>query len=72
MKKLSINKIAAQYSGRSRACAKCSYFTKICSKYDLFTLCNRSFIEGFIKGVKYNKSINKQQKVNECIYYYHK
>lgn len=53
MKRLSIRTIAKQTNGRSRACARCKYLG-LCTP-DVSTICYNSFIEGFIKGVKYQK-----------------
>lgn len=63
-KRLSINKIAHIYNGRSRACVKCSFNLQNQYHYigfrkevleDICKHCNKSFVEGFIKGAKYER-----------------
>ena len=52
---MGIRKIAATYSGRDRLCEKCPFrYTSDCVRFN--QICNESFIRGFIKGVKYQKS----------------
>lgn len=53
---MSIEKIARQYEGRSRMCAKCPFHP--CSDIQ-FKVCDAAFVEGFRKGAQH---IKKQQK----------
>ena len=57
MSRKSIEQIAREANGRSRACKKCphlKYYTP-----DLCNVCYKSFIEGFIKGYKYKKQLKQ-------------
>ncbi|MGM9686554.1 MAG: hypothetical protein ACI3YI_10085 [Bacteroidaceae bacterium] len=54
MARESIEAIAREYNGRSKACAKCGAPNHI-KPYVCFTICTKAFIEGFKKGVKYQK-----------------
>ena len=54
MARESIEAIAREYNGRSKACAKCGAPNHI-KPYVCFTICTKAFIEGFKKGVKYEK-----------------
>ena len=59
-KRLSINKIAHIYNRRSRACAKCPVANRNCrlatfNGETICDICSKSFVEGFTKGVKFQK-----------------
>ena len=55
MSRKSLEQIAREANGRSRACKKCLHL-KYCTP-DLCNVCYKSFIEGFIKGYKYKNQI---------------
>ena len=60
--RLSINKIAHIYNGRSRACAKCPVANRNCrlatfNGETICDICSKSFVEGFTKGVKYERKL---------------
>lgn len=48
---------ANRANGDSRRCAKCSLhtFPKTRCNEEMWQICHDSFVEGFKKGVKYNK-----------------
>ena len=52
MKKESLIKKAAAANGRSRACKKCEFYHKC--MFDTCEVCNKSFVEGYMKG--YNEA----------------
>ena len=51
--KKSVEQMAKEANGRSRACAKCS-LRMTCTDIDT-EICNNAFIEGFMKGYKQAK-----------------
>lgn len=60
MAKKSIENIAQQASGRDRYCKICPLRgTSYCGK--VMDVCNEQFVRGFIKGVKYQKSLQKKK-----------
>lgn len=59
MAQKSIAKIAQQYSGRDRYCEICPLRGKYCDK--VMDVCNEQFVRGFIKGVRYYKSLQKKK-----------
>lgn len=63
-KRISIDKIAKRFDGRSRACEKCpssvrrisaKFFEEIC-----IGICTNAYVRGFKKGVKYEKQLKKK------------
>ena len=57
MARQSLLRTARQYNGRSRMCMKCS-----CNDYNVCEkICYAAFIEGFIKGAKYQNLSNKSK-----------
>lgn len=58
MSRKSIEQIAREANGRSRACKKRPHL-KYCTP-DLLNVCYKSFIEGFIKGYNNHKKQLKQ------------
>lgn len=52
-----ITKEASRVNLRSRKCANCPFNTRPKSRCteEIWNLCSNSFIEGFKKGVKFNK-----------------
>lgn len=57
MARQSILRTAKQYNGRSRMCMKCS-----CKDYRICeNICYNAFIEGFVKGAKFQKSNSKNK-----------
>ena len=51
--KKSIEKMAKEANGRSRACVNCILFTKC--NMETQKICSDAFIEGYIKGYKKGK-----------------
>lgn len=69
-KKLSIDRIANIYNSRSRACTKCPFSIHNPIHYigikervldDICGQCNKSFIEGFKKGYKFNNKLKQHE-----------
>lgn len=62
MARLSIDRVAQIASGRSRMCARCPFnkTRAICPEMVL-EACNRAFVEGFKKGVKHEKQIQRSK-----------
>ena len=54
MSRKSIEQIAREANGRSRACKKCPHLK--CCTPQLHNICSKAFVEGFIKGYK-NKQL---------------
>lgn len=50
----SIERVSMEYNGRSRACMKCHVPDHI-KPYVCFNVCSKAFVEGFKKGVAYEK-----------------
>lgn len=49
-----VNRLAAEYNGRSRACTKCPFMDKHIK--DICFICSKSFVEGFKKGYKLSQN----------------
>ena len=55
-----IEKVANEYGGRSRLCAKCPFNTKPkmrCNE-EIWKVCRASYIQGFIKGAEWKHKDN--------------
>lgn len=60
MARKSIDDVAMEYNGRSKACTKCHVPNHI-KPYVCFNVCSKAFVEGFKKGVKYQKLQTKSK-----------